>query len=104
MAGRRDYSTAQTCYEHALKINPDHIEARIFMANMFTDMGRVENAVPLLREVLKTNQNLAEGHWELGYAYRFGGLLEESIAECELARRLDPSVKLNSSALNSYLY
>jgi tetratricopeptide (TPR) repeat protein len=31
-------------------------------------------------------------------------MLKESVAECERARQLDPSVKLNSSALNTYLY
>ena len=44
------------------------------MANMFTDTGRVEKAVPLLREALRENPNQAEIHWELGYAYRFGGM------------------------------
>ena len=61
------------------------------MANMFTDTGRVEQAVPLLREALKINRNNAEIHWELGYAYRFAGMLQESIAESEQARRLDPA-------------
>jgi tetratricopeptide (TPR) repeat protein len=50
------------------------------------------------------NANQAEVHWELGYAYRFGGMLKESAAECERARELDPGVKLTSSALNAYLY
>jgi tetratricopeptide (TPR) repeat protein len=40
----------------------------------------------------------------LGYAYRFAGVLPESISEFERARQLDPGVKLNSSAINSYLY
>jgi tetratricopeptide (TPR) repeat protein len=64
----------------------------------------VEKAVPLLREALKTNPNHPEIHWELGYAYRFAGMLQESVAESENARRLDPGVKLNSSTLNGYLY
>jgi hypothetical protein len=34
-----------------------------------------------LRNALKINPNFAEAHWELGYAYRFAGLLEESAAE-----------------------
>ena len=68
------------------------------MANLFTDTGRVEEAVPLLRVALQSSPNNAEAHWELGYAYRYGGMLEESAAECELARRLDPEVKINSSA------
>ncbi len=102
--GTEYYRKAQSDYEKALALNPDLIEARIFMANMFTDTGRAEQAVPLLREALTTNPNHPEAHWELGYAYRFGGMLKESIAEGERARQLDPGVKLNSSAFNSYFY
>ena len=102
--GGEQYRKAQFAFEQALRLQPEEIEARIYMANMFTDTGRVEKAVPLLREALKTNPNQAEIHWELGYAYRFAGMLPESIAECERARQLDPGVKLNSSTLNGYLY
>ncbi len=102
--GREGYRAAQSAYEKALLLQPTHLDAEIYMANLFTDIGRVEQAVPLLRLALQTNPNHAEAHWELGYAYRFAGMLEESAAECERARQLDPSVKLTSSALNSYLY
>ena len=104
LGGRDGYRAAQSAYEKALSLQPTHIEAEIYMANLFTDTGRVEQAVPLLRRALQTNPNHAEAHWELGYAYRFAGMLKESTAECERARLLDPSVKLTSSALNSYLY
>ena len=102
--GSQQYRKAEAAYEKALALRPSHIETRVYMANMFTDTGRVEQAVPLLREALKTNPNYAEAHWELGYAYRFAGALEESVAECERARQLDPGVKLNTSATNTYLY
>ena len=102
--GGEQYQKALKAFERALALQSDQIDARIYMANMFTDTGRVEKAVPLLREALKTNPNHAEIHWELGYAYRFAGMLRESVSESELARRLDPVVKLNSSALNGYLY
>lgn len=102
--GREYYDRAQTAYEKALSLQPSQIEARVYMANLFTDTGRVEQAVPLLREAIKTNPNHAEVHWELGYAYRFAGMLGESVSECERARQLDPGVKRNSSALNGYLY
>ncbi len=104
LGGAADYKKAQDFYDKALALNPDQIEAHIFKANLLTDTGRAADAVPLLREVMKTNPNLAEAHWELGYAYRFGGMVQESIAECEAARRIDAEVKLYSSALNSYLY
>jgi DNA-binding winged helix-turn-helix (wHTH) protein/TolB-like protein len=102
--GGEQYQKAQKAFERALALQSEQIDARIYMANMFTDTGRVEKAVPLLREALKTNPNHAEVHWELGYAYRFGGMLRESVLESEHARLLDPGVKLTSSALNGYLY
>jgi TolB-like protein len=102
--GREDYVKAQSAYEKAIALNGSLVEPRIYMANLLTDTGRVEQAVPLLREVLRANPNNAEAHWELGYAYRFAGMLQESVGECERARQGNPEVKINSSALNSYLY
>jgi serine/threonine protein kinase/TolB-like protein len=102
--GREDYGKAQAAYEKAIALNPALVEPRIYMANLLTDTGRVEQAVPLLRSVLRDSPNSAEAHWELGYAYRFAGMLRESVAECEKARQNNPQVKLNSSAMNSYLY
>ena len=102
--GTEHYLKAESAFAKALSLQPDQIDARIYLANMFTDTGRVEQAVPLLREALKMNPNHAEVHWELGYSYRFAGMLAESVSECERARQLDPGVKLNSSTLNGYLY
>jgi len=102
--GREAYSKAQDAYKKALELNPALIEPRVYMANLLTDTGRAEEAVPLLRAALLRNPNFAEAHWELGYAYRFGGMLNESVQECERARQFDPNVKMNSSALNGYLY
>ncbi len=102
--GRDQYGKARAAYGRALALQPAQLEARIFLANLLIDTGKVEEAVPLLREALKTNPNHAEAHWELGYAYRFAGMLQESVVECERARQLDPLVKANGSALNTYLY
>jgi DNA-binding winged helix-turn-helix (wHTH) protein/TolB-like protein/tetratricopeptide (TPR) repeat protein len=102
--GRDRYDKAQAAFERAISLQPAQIEAKIYMANFLTDTGRVEQAVPLIRDALKANPNHAETHWELGYAYRFAGMLQESVEECERARALDPGVKLNTSALNAYLY
>jgi serine/threonine protein kinase len=102
--GREMYAKAFAAYQKALTLNPALINARIYMANLFTDTGRAEEAVPLMRGALEENRNSAEAHWELGYAYRFGGMLAESVAECQRAREIAPAVKSTSSALNAYLY
>ena len=104
LGGREQYRRAQAAYERALAIRPNLLDAQMFLANLLVDTGKVEQAVPLLRDALKTNGNYAVAHWELGYAYRFAGMLDESVAECERARQLDPFVKANGSVLNTYLY
>jgi DNA-binding winged helix-turn-helix (wHTH) protein/TolB-like protein len=104
LGGRDEYRHAQAAYERALAIQPNLLDAQIFLANLLVDTGKVEQAVPMLRDALKTNPNYAPTHWELGYAYRFAGMLDKSIAECERARQLEPLVKANGSVLNTYLY
>jgi tetratricopeptide (TPR) repeat protein len=104
LGGREQYDKARNAYEKAIVLDPDLVEPRIYMANMLTDTGSVERAVPLLRAALRTAPNDAEAHWELGYAYRFAGMLQESAEECERARQLDPQVKFSTSEINAYLY
>jgi DNA-binding winged helix-turn-helix (wHTH) protein/TolB-like protein len=104
LSGREQYRRAQAAYERALAIEPSQLDAQMFLANLLVDTGEVEKAVPLLRKALKANSNYAPVHWELGYAYRFAGMLNESVAECERARQIDPLVKSNGSVLNTYLY
>ncbi len=87
LGGREQYGKAQAAYERALTLQPKQIEATMFLANLLIDTGKVEEATPLLREALKNNPNHAAMHWELGYAYRFAGMLVESAAECERARK-----------------
>jgi DNA-binding winged helix-turn-helix (wHTH) protein/TolB-like protein/Tfp pilus assembly protein PilF len=103
--GREQYHKAQAAYERALVLQPTQLEAKIFLANSLIDTGKVEQALPLLRDALQTNPNHAAAHWELGYAYRFAGMLQESVAECERARKIDPLVRRsNGAVLNTYLY
>ena len=102
--GREQYRKARASLERALALQPSQLEARMFQGNLLVDTGEVENAVPLLRQTQKNYPNNAALIWELGYAYRFAGMLRESVEECEQARRIDPFVKANGAVLNSYLY
>src|ERR1700735_2656484 len=75
--GREQYRRAQAAFERALVLQPRQLEASIFLANLLIDTGEVEKAVPLLRHTQQANPNNAAVHWELGYAYRFAGMLKE---------------------------
>jgi DNA-binding winged helix-turn-helix (wHTH) protein/TolB-like protein len=99
---RAELVRAEAGYEQALALDPDLPQARLMMAKLFTETGRVEEATTQLIELVKNNPNMAEAHWELSYAYRYGGLLGESIEEGE--RALQINTKLESHQFNSYLY
>jgi DNA-binding winged helix-turn-helix (wHTH) protein/TolB-like protein len=102
--GQEEYAKAEEAYDSALSLNPTQIEARVFKAAFLTDTGRVEEAVPLLRSVVEGNPNHAGAHWELSYAYRFAGMLKQSIEEGERSRQLEAEIRSNNSVFNTYLY
>lgn len=99
---RNDLSRAEANYEQALALDPELSQARLMMAKLFTETGRVEQAAPLLIELVKANPNMAEAHWELSYAYRYAGLLDESKQEGD--RALEINTRLESHQFNTYLY
>lgn len=100
--GREFNEKARAAYDHALALNPEQPEARILLANFLTENNRVEEAVPILRGVIEANPNHPMAHWELSYAYRYAGMLEDSIVEGERALQLYPN--LTGQLFNSYLY
>ncbi|MGA9774137.1 MAG: winged helix-turn-helix domain-containing protein [Blastocatellia bacterium] len=99
---KTELSAAEADYDQALALDPELSEARLLKAKLFTETGRVEQAVPLLLELLKAHPTMAVAHWELSYAYRYAGLLDESIDAGERAIQLD--MRTDSHQFNSYLY
>jgi len=67
------------------------------------ELGRLDESVALLRRAVQLNANYAQGHLFLSQAYRYGGMLQESRSEAELALGLDPEIREYTS-VNTYLY
>ena len=88
--GRADYDRAQRALETALRLDPSGIVPRLAMANVLIESNRVEDAVPLLRGVMKDAPRSADVLWELAYAYRFAGLLDESVSASERGAAMEP--------------
>jgi tetratricopeptide (TPR) repeat protein len=88
--GRADYDRSRRALETALRLDPSDIVPRFAMANVLIESNRVEDAVPLLRGVLEETPRSADAHWELAYAYRFAGLLDESVSASERAAAMEP--------------
>jgi serine/threonine-protein kinase len=88
--GRADYDRARRALETALRLDPSDIVPRLAMANVLIESNRVEDAVPLLRGVLEQRPRSADVLWELAYAYRFAGLLDESQSASERGAAMEP--------------
>lgn len=74
----------------ALSLNEELLSALGNLAIFYTDTGRTEEAVGLIRRMLEINPNNANAHYSLGYIYRFAGILNEATQEMERALTLDP--------------
>lgn len=90
-------------FEHARGCDPENRLIPDLMAFYLLESNRAPESVRLLRESIRRNPNDSFAHWYLSEAYRYGGALEESVAEGELALRLNPNVARNLT-FNTYLY
>jgi adenylate cyclase len=92
---------AQRAFERALVIDPQSIEAKVYLATTLIvtlldgwsrssqqDQARAEQ---LLLEVLEQDSNLAKAHFAMGMLRRIHGALTEAQIELERALALDPN-------------
>jgi tetratricopeptide (TPR) repeat protein len=76
----------------------------MYKSMFLTETGRVEEALPLLRNVLQINPNLGQAYWQMAYSLRFAGRLKESIAAAERSRQIDDEIRANNAIFASLLY
>jgi serine/threonine-protein kinase len=101
--GRGDPAMAQalasavSAFEDAVRLDPSFAAARIELADALrrrsapgTDGPAANEAVAVIRDVLKSSPDLAQAHYVLGAILHALGKNEEAIAELERAISLDP--------------
>ena len=90
---RANLHSADQSFEHAFSINPDLPSAHSLYTAIECDLGRADSAMTRLLEQVRGHSSDAELYAGLVYAFRFCGLLDESVAAHERAKRLDPNVQ-----------
>jgi len=102
--GRTYYEKAQKAYEQAIALHPERPRTMALQADLFIETNRVEQAVTLLRELINKNPTYPMAYWELSYAYRYAGMLEDSIATSNRMLEVDPNYNLQNAVMSSFLY
>src|SRR5262249_34402574 len=90
-------------FHRAIDLDPSNRFIVDLMAFHLLEHNKGDQAIPLLQESLRHNPADSFAHWYLSEAYRYGGALEQSLAEGELALKLNPRVAENQT-FNTYLY
>jgi len=90
-------------FHRAIALDPQNQFIADTMAFQLLEHNKADQAIPLLQESLHRNPTDSFAHWYLSEAYRYGGALEQSVAEGELALKLNPNVAENLT-FNTYLY
>lgn len=101
------YPKAKSAADVALQLDPELAEAHLAvgMYRLYYEWN-VEGAEQALKSTIKINPNLSEAHYHLGWLYEILGpeREEESLAEGERARELDPLAPMFVAWLaNQYL-
>ncbi len=97
---RANLNQADEAFERAFAISPDLPSAHSLYTALECDLGRADAAMTRLLKHVRGHSADAELHAGLVYACRYCGLLEESVAAHDRARRLDSNVQ--TSVINTY--
>ena len=98
-----DIEQAQQHYQTALAINPLSFSALNGLASIYTETGRIFEAVSLSHRLLAHNPNNAQAHFTLGYSYRYAGFTQASIEAIQTALQLQPNDRWSHNLAISYI-
>ena len=78
-------------FRAALRIRPDHVDARANLGSGLASKGLADEAIAELREALRLKPEGVDIHYNLGNALATQGKVDEAIAEYREALRLQPN-------------
>jgi serine/threonine-protein kinase len=87
----RDWAAAEREFQRAIELAPNHVAARIFLGQMWSAFGRVEEARPLFARALELDPLGPLTHGIVGSGFNFARLYEEAVEACSRAIELDPN-------------
>jgi tetratricopeptide (TPR) repeat protein len=87
---QKQYPEAASEFQAELANDPDHVQARLYLADSYIQLNRIEDAGPLLEKVVKLDPSIGLGHLDLGIVDSEAGRNEDALRELTQAAKLTP--------------
>ncbi|HMK21211.1 MAG TPA: tetratricopeptide repeat protein, partial [Terriglobales bacterium] len=88
--GEEAFQKSNADYERALALDPNLNFAAGQLITNRVERGDLARAYEEAKALVKRRPQSAQAHFTLGYVYRYAGMLENALRECDTALRLDP--------------
>jgi predicted TPR repeat methyltransferase len=66
---RKDFQRAKQCYEQAIHLKPDYLEAHFNLGLLFLAQSKHEAAIAQFKQILATKADSIQAHWQLACIY-----------------------------------
>ncbi len=89
LTNRKDPQAVQ-CFDNALRIDPESLEALEYKAAFFKRMGRFDEAFTIYRDIIMKNPYYANAFFDMGAIYLEMDSLEQAYKHFDMAVKSDP--------------
>jgi len=88
--GEPMFQRSNQALERAVELDPNRVLAARQLIGNRVERGELGKAYLAAQALVKRRAESAEAHFAMGYVYRYAGMLEQSVTECNTALTLDP--------------
>jgi len=89
-------------YRKALSLNDELLSALSYLAFLYTETNRIDDAMQVTQKMLSINPDNAATHFTLGYIFRYAGVNDRAIEAMERAISVDPNNPKYRSIIATY--
>jgi serine/threonine protein kinase/tetratricopeptide (TPR) repeat protein len=88
--GEEMFQRSTQAFERAVTLDPNRIVAAGQIITNRAERGELGRAYQSAQALVQRLPNSAQAHFVMGYVYRYAGMLEQAMQECNKALALDP--------------